>query len=365
MLIVVLLTGNNYASWPPMLWFTLLVAAESTAVIAVCVSRRTLPRPVITLDVAWLCAALFAGAALAQSASSRGWVDYMYTYSLISCLALGFAYRRYLTVFAATSAIAVSFVLSDWLIQHSALINVLPDVLSYFTNTAVGWAVARYLRRLAREIDTSREDALSHAETLARERERTRHARILHDRVLQTLETLSRGDWVSDREFRAHIAGEAAWLRGLIAGVDTEDPSDLLVGLQRVVSQKARTGLQVDFNSSQLRESDKWRPRLPAPSAAALVEAAQEALTNVAKHAGVTMATMQVSIADQTLTVSVLDQGRGFDPTATHQGIGLGQSICSRMADVGGRATVDSSPGGGTYVELSVPLPRDPVPDSP
>lgn len=365
MLIVVLLSGNRYGAWPPMLWFTLGVSAETVAVIVVCVRRRSIPVPLVSFDVVFMVGALFLGAALAQSAASRGWTDYMYSYSLITSVAIGFAYRRYLLVFAATTAIALAYVLSDWLIQHLAVATVAPNALSYFTNTAVTWAVARYLRRLARQIDASREEALARAEALARERERARHARILHDRVLQTLETLGRGDWVSDPEFRAHIAGEAAWLRGLVEGVHAEDPGDLLAGLQRLVSHKARTGLLVDFNSSQLRESDEWRAALPAPRAAALVDAAQEALTNVAKHSGVSSATMRVSVAGGTLTVSVLDRGCGFDPAAVHRGMGLAGSMRRRMVEAGGAAAIDSSPGAGTYVELTVPLEPGRVDDRP
>jgi signal transduction histidine kinase len=58
------------------------------------------------------------------------------------------------------------------------------------------------------------------------------------------------------------------------------------------------------------------------------------------------------------LTVSVLDHGAGFDPARTPPGMGLRESITRRLADAGGAATVQSAPGEGTYVELTVPLSR-------
>jgi signal transduction histidine kinase len=88
----------------------------------------------------------------------------------------------------------------------------------------------------------------------------------------------------------------------------------------------------------------------------ALVDAAREALTNVTKHARVAEATMHAYCTSYSLTVSVLDHGAGFDPARTPTGMGLRESITRRLADAGGTATVQSTPGEGTYVELTVPL---------
>jgi signal transduction histidine kinase len=355
-LIAAMLTWDRFSSLPPMLWFSLAVVAESVAVIAICARLRMIPAPLITFDVAWMLTGLFLAAILSHQPNGTGWVDYMYTYSMITSVALGFAYRRYLTVFALTCLLATGYVVSDMVIQHVALANTVPNTGSYFLNTTVAWTVARYLRRITREFDASRAEALARTEALAKERERARHARILHDRVLQTLETLARGDWVSDPQFRSHIAAEAAWLRALVEGADTEQDGDLLIGLQRLVQHKAKTGLHVDLNTAQLRDSSGWLAGVPPEVAAALVEAAHEALTNVAKHAGVAEAVLRVGVTGHLLTVSILDRGGGFDQAAAHQGIGLKESIRNRLRDVGGTAHVDSSPGGGTYVELTVPL---------
>jgi signal transduction histidine kinase len=91
-----------------------------------------------------------------------------------------------------------------------------------------------------------------------------------------------------------------------------------------------------------------------------LADAAHEALTNVVKHAGVDRAVVRAATVDDGTRVTVRDHGQGFDPAAvqadaTGARFGVRQSIKARMADAGGTAVVDSSPGRGTRVELWVP----------
>jgi signal transduction histidine kinase len=348
------LGGNTWWPAPPMLWFTLVVAVESLAVIAICVWRRAFPPALITFDAFWNAGALFAGAYLTRLPSDSGWVDYMFTYTIITAVSVGFTFRRYLPVLGITIVLAGAYAVSDVEIQHVPVVGVLTNAFSYATNTGVAWLVARYLYRLNERFDASRAEALARIEALAKERERLRHARMLHDRVLQTLETLGRGEWVSDRDFRGHIAAEAAWLRGLVEGIDDDRSPDLLTGLNTLVQRKAKTGLHVTLNAAMLHDAS-FRDLDPAGTEA-LVGAAHEILTNVAKHSGVMQALMRVSVTCAEVTVSVLDCGTGFDPSTVERGIGLDESITRRIADVGGRTLIDSSPGGGTYVEVSVPL---------
>lgn len=130
-----------------------------------------------------------------------------------------------------------------------------------------------------------------------------------------------------------------------------------------MMGRKTREGLLIEFNGSQLRQARQWRAELTPAMVEALVDATAEALTNVRKHAGVDTATVRATIADQALTVTILDHGQGFNEATVRHGIGLDRSIPERIAAVGGSASIDSSPGGGTYVEISIPLAApDPVP---
>jgi hypothetical protein len=96
--------------------------------------------------------------------------------------------------------------------------------------------------------------------------------------------------------------------------------------------------------------------RVPARVAAALCGGAREALTNVVRHAGVPSATVEMHRAGAHVVVEVSDQGRGFDPAQLSQHrYGVTTSLVERMAGIGGRATVASSPGHGTRVCLEWP----------
>jgi signal transduction histidine kinase len=95
--------------------------------------------------------------------------------------------------------------------------------------------------------------------------------------------------------------------------------------------------------------------RAPADTEAALFRVAQEALTNVARHAGATKVRLTLTYLDDTLLLDVADDGGGFDPAAGAAGYGL-VGMRHRLAGVGGTLTVESTPGYGTTLNATVPL---------
>jgi signal transduction histidine kinase len=91
-------------------------------------------------------------------------------------------------------------------------------------------------------------------------------------------------------------------------------------------------------------------------SVSALVLAAREAMTNAAKFAGVEEIDVYVEVTDDSVGVFVRERGAGFDRTAVPPDRkGIAESIEGRMKRAGGRATIVSSPGEGTEVELHLP----------
>lgn len=338
-----------------------LVVAESVVLIGVCLRTGTAPPVWIGADVVFCAGALVACAALTAPPYFHTWANFMYPYSIIIIFGAGAAFRRLPVAVGLTTVLAVASATSGILIHRDPVGNAITDVLPYYANMVVAWAVARHLLASGRDIDRSRAEAVRHAAALAEERERARHARVLHDRVLQTLETLATGPWVADAGFRSHIAAEAGWLRALIEGVDIARECDLAVALQRLVLRNARTGLRVEVNDSQLRDARAVRDALPGELVGAVVDAAQEALTNVGKHAGVSTAVLRAGVTGRELVVSVLDHGRGFDPASVSHGTGIERSIRGRIAEQGGRVRVESTPGAGTFVEITVPLPAEPA----
>jgi signal transduction histidine kinase len=81
----------------------------------------------------------------------------------------------------------------------------------------------------------------------------------------------------------------------------------------------------------------------------------REALANVIKHAGATEAHVRVDARDGQVVVEVRDNGRGFDPAASHPGhFGL-DSMRTRASEIDGRLTISSAPGVGTLVRVRAP----------
>lgn len=86
-----------------------------------------------------------------------------------------------------------------------------------------------------------------------------------------------------------------------------------------------------------------------------LLAAGREATVNAAKWSGVDTVSLFVEVEEGQVSLFVRDRGKGFDPAAVdHDRRGIAESIKGRMARVGGRSEVRSSPGHGTEVVLSV-----------
>lgn len=83
---------------------------------------------------------------------------------------------------------------------------------------------------------------------------------------------------------------------------------------------------------------------------------AQEALANVAKHSEASKVELDLVYTPETLTLSVTDDGTGFDPTQNPgEGFGL-QSMHERSVRRGGHINVESAPGKGAQITCAVPL---------
>ena len=95
---------------------------------------------------------------------------------------------------------------------------------------------------------------------------------------------------------------------------------------------------------------------LPTAIAVGLYRIAQEALTNVARHAGATTATVRLSRRSRALTLRIEDDGAGFEPAAGPAGrFGL-VGMRERARLLGGDLHIESSPGQGAVIDATVPL---------
>lgn len=96
---------------------------------------------------------------------------------------------------------------------------------------------------------------------------------------------------------------------------------------------------------------------LPPAVSEALYRVAQEALHNIARHARATRVDVDLRCIPEQVSLTLEDNGVGFDVGATHEGLGLG-GMQERMLKVGGLLTVDSQPGIGTTITAEVALPH-------
>jgi signal transduction histidine kinase len=102
-------------------------------------------------------------------------------------------------------------------------------------------------------------------------------------------------------------------------------------------------------------EASDALPALPAAVEVAAYRIAQEALTNVVRHARASMCRVRLSLGDGLLEVEVHDDGVGIGPER-QAGVGLA-SMLERAAELGGTCLIEARPGGGTWVLARLPLP--------
>jgi len=89
-----------------------------------------------------------------------------------------------------------------------------------------------------------------------------------------------------------------------------------------------------------------------------LFRVAQEALTNILRHAHTDTASLRIFFEKDQITLTVADQGAGFTPAAKGQGFGLA-GINERVELINGRVEIDSAPGKGTTVTVIAPARLD------
>ena len=244
------------------------------------------------------------------------------------------------------------------------------EAMGQATYSAVCGALARAMVDQAAALDEARRQAVEQAERIATEQERHRQHRAVHDSSLQVLEAVAGGWELDDDDLFRRIDFETARLRRVLEGAPPDTRADLGAALQELVQEFSMLGLEVALDGTLDWALDgaldgaldrdagiddvRW---VGSPDLVeALRDATHEALMNVHKHAGTGRARVRTARRDDTLELTVIDQGTGFDTTAPRTGFGVTQSIEARLAEAGGRAEVRSTRGAGTEVRLWVRL---------
>ncbi|HEV2823648.1 MAG TPA: sensor histidine kinase, partial [Actinomycetota bacterium] len=194
--------------------------------------------------------------------------------------------------------------------------------------------------------------------------DRERIAKELHDGAIQALFAVGMGLQGSallatDDDLRGRLQNAVEeldrvirdlrnYIFGLRPGILADRQLDqALHGLAEELQQ--RTGVLV------ITEVDPAAAAELTGRAADVVQLAREALSNVSRHAEAATCRVSLYRDEHGAVLEVDDDGRGFDPaTATGTGTGL-RNLRERAEGLGGRAEIDSTPGQGTRVRVTIP----------
>jgi NarL family two-component system sensor histidine kinase YdfH len=241
----------------------------------------------------------------------------------------------------------------------------------------VGIYVLLYLRQLeAREkaqmlleeleiANAQLRDYSTRVEDLTIANERQRMARELHDTLSQGLAGLILQLEAADaylgssrpekaraivQQTMEHARATLADARRAIDDLRQTDSGDLEDALRLEVSRfENATGIPCTFHAQLTRPA-------PDPIKETAIRAVAEALTNIARHAKASTASVSFSSTEKEIVIKVKDDGKGFDPLkipAGHYGI-LG--IRERVRLLGGEIEIESSPEKGTILSVQIPI---------
>ena len=286
------------------------------------------------------------------------WIRLPYRLSIPACLAAG----ALATLYAAHAAEPLAQASLPWSLMTACAL--LPGALALL----LMWRRHRLAPRL-QALDQLRVDAeqtrLASGQRKAREQERLRIGRDIHDDLGQHLLTLK----IDLSMLQASTPGATPQLARQLA-VMTRNVDLSIAALRRVIHdlrppaldaglQAACDGLLADFQRSTGIDC-RCDYRLDAAAGHAhgplLYHALQEALANIARHARATHVQLCLQQVGATLTCRISDDGVGLSGSPPRLGCGL-SGMHERVAGAGGSLHIDSHSGAGTTLHLSLPLP--------
>ncbi len=213
--------------------------------------------------------------------------------------------------------------------------------------------------------ERNRERELMGAIIKGQEQERKRLGAELHDGIGQVLSAISLDVSQIQDETTAKSPEMSDELKKLGSKVQTairevrNISHDLMpevlesFGLREAVRQvcdnlQERTGMEVTLNHADLES------RYDTAIEVNIFRMCQELLNNIQKHAS--SAKVFVSLMDhgETISLTVEDEGVGFDPQAEHPGIGL-KNVRSRVSSLGGTLDMESAADSGTLINVEIP----------
>jgi signal transduction histidine kinase len=228
----------------------------------------------------------------------------------------------------------------------------------------LAWSLARQLRQRSRQREGLLRQTLETSDV-----ERRRIASDLHDGVVQdlagvafSLGAAARSDGVQPAQAKLFedsavaVRDSIKALRSLLVEIYPPNLFDegLDAALSDLLGRASGRGVEATLDTSGLAAP------LPPHVAGLLYRTAQEALRNVFAHARARSVRVAAATGDGLATLTVVDDGVGFDPAHAPQGVSSGHfglaGLRQLVTDAGGRVQVQSAVGTGTTVRVEVPL---------
>jgi PAS domain S-box-containing protein len=212
----------------------------------------------------------------------------------------------------------------------------------------------------------------AHSIQRAQEEERSRIARELHDDICQRLtgmkyrvEVLEEGIRPTHRrvakqlgDVREELDRSVAEVRRISSNLRPSVLDDFgLVTALRILCKEFQSAHNI---AATLHISPGFPERIDPEGGTAAYRITQQALANVARHSEATSVTLNLDIRGGALSLTIADNGRGFtiagpDAVASRKGFGL-VSMRERAELLGGHLQIDSTPGRGTAISVTIPM---------
>ncbi len=260
---------------------------------------------------------------------------------------------------------SVGFIVSTLVALVVSLVASVPIVTGweptlFFTTYVVAYLVLQSIQASQRRRLPNFDQLEQETSRLALEENlRSRVTALVHDTLLNDLAIVMNAPDQLDERTRSRLREDIATLTSVqwldesaaVAVVDDQD-STLRNQVMLMISDLQWRGLTVHVTGGSTGIY-----RLAPEVAVAIVDAVRACLENVLRHAGTTLAEVDLTYTDSEIVVMVSDEGAGFDPDAVAADrLGLRHSVVERIRIAGGSTRIWSTPGVGTTVLMHFPV---------
>ena len=341
-----MVTGSLTASTNPRLELAvfLLLVAESMLLSAWLAKRRSVQPcawPIMADFVMALVTVGLVPAYISRSAVWTGW-PWPVPVTLSTVVLLGASLARWRFVLASSCTLALVYVAvmmlplsGDSLGRSTAVVN----ALAYPGFAVLAFLFVRFVRRLA----TVADEARARVAELEREQGKARiHELLSYLRLDRFAESDEEMQLIMIADAQAKYEEMSSYVYG------TDNLGDFNAHLRKALklhpSLRVRTVVNLD-SSAELAQDVLEQ----------LQRALDTALSNAEQHAAGAEVVVSARSEGGQLVVTVRDDGPGFDLASTPRGFGIGEILGRQLEAVGGRGVVDSAPGRGTEVRITLP----------